>query len=86
MHACTNETLFIANLQDLIPILATPKQINLTSVFVTTAALSCQCVILLTSGCKSAQAQCRQAAVNRHLHNTEVIIFSTSTKSFKKTN
>ena len=39
-----------------------PKQVDLTSVFVTTAALPCQhvsdSVLLLTSGCKSAPAQC----------------------------
>ena len=44
--------------------------INATSIFVTTTALLCQHVIV-KSICKS-PAQCRQADVNQHLHNTNV--------------
>ena len=54
---------------------STPKQIDLTSVFVTTAAY-CVSMLLLTSVCKQAPAQYKQCkcllligvSINWHLH------------------
>ena len=64
--------------------MCTPKQIDLTSVFVAMQLPYPVSMLLLKSGCKSAPAQCRQVDISQHLHNTNVIIIWCLHKIFQE--